>query len=110
MVIPCGSRVSWGLAVNLAVSRGVAELAPRTRPGERPCVTPAGLAGGNDRQHAQVRQHEHTQGPGRCPRGERRHRCWVTAHVVAGCLLSCRHRRCAVLDSSWPVAAGALTT
>jgi len=46
MVVPCGPVLSWGLAVNLAVNHGAAELLPRTRSGESPCVTRAGLAGG----------------------------------------------------------------
>jgi hypothetical protein len=54
--------VSWGLAVNLAVNRGAADHATRTRYGKQPCATRAARwLGGGDHQHAQACQPEHTQ-------------------------------------------------
>jgi hypothetical protein len=103
MAIRRGPRVSWGLAVNLAVSRGDADLATRTWSGRQPCVTRAvAWVAGSDRHRTQVRQHDHTQVTRSPPMGKR---CHPVLGDCSGDGRLCRHggvRRALQHVGRWP--------
>jgi hypothetical protein len=102
MVIPCGSLVSGGLAVNLAVSGGTLN-----RQRGRGLVSSHADAGGGNwvadsgRHRTQVRRHENTQVTRSLLIGKRRHPVLVTAHVMGAVVPPGRVRRARHLGR-WP--------